>query len=85
MKSNSNENKRDQDNLQTLIDSNETSIRIQNKTKLIHVNEDDDNLIYLGSINPENTSPDPETDPVTCHYILMLSRSYLSMAHFHDT
>ena len=61
MRSNSNENKSDKDNL---------------------LNEDDDNLIYLGSMNPENTSF--SSDPQTCYYIFLLSRSYLSSVHFHD-
>ena len=30
-------------------------------------NEDDDNLIYLGSMNPENASF--SSDPETCYYI----------------
>ena len=46
-------------------------------------NEDDDNLIYLGSMNPENTSF--QYDPETCYYIFLLSRSYyprrISMTH----
>ena len=32
-----------------------------------HFNEDGDNLIYLGSMNPENTSF--SSDPETCYYI----------------
>ena len=48
-----------------------------------HLNEDDDNLIYLGSMNPENTPF--SSDPETYYYIFFLfSRSYLSTAHFHD-
>ena len=39
-------------------------------------------LIYLGSMNPENTSF--SSDPETCYYIFLLSRSYLSTTHFHD-
>ena len=47
-----------------------------------HFNEDDDNVIYLGSMNLENTSF--SCNPETCYYIVLLSRSYLSTAHFHD-
>ena len=47
-----------------------------------HFNRDDDNLIYLGSMNPENTLF--PFDPETCYYIILLSRSYLFPAHFHD-
>ena len=46
-----------------------------------HFNEDDDNLIYLGSMNPENISF--SSDPETCYYIFLLSQTYLSTAHFH--
>ena len=54
----------------------------RNKSKWVHFNEDDDNLIYLGSMNPENTSF--SSDPETCYYFFLLRWSYLSTAHFHD-
>ena len=40
------------------------------------------NLIYLGSMNPEYTAF--SSDPETCYYIFLLSRSYLSTENFHD-
>ena len=51
--------------------------------KTIIFYEDDDNLIYLGSMNPENTSFSSDTE--TRYYIFLLNWSYLSTAHFHDS
>ena len=55
---------------------------VTSKIEQNRFNEDDDNLIYLGSI-PENTQF--SSNPETCYYVFLLSLSYLSMAHFHDT
>ena len=51
-----------------------------------HFNEDDDNLIYLGSMNPENTLF--SSHPETCYYMFLLNiksemRSFKSNENIH--
>ena len=56
----------------------------ENKSdKVAHLNEDDDNLIYLGSMNPEIHHSHLILKLITLFFLF--SWSFFLTVHFHDT